>query len=129
MCPTRAASSGRDASRAPALLSPADVDFIHGLKSTAAQEIAKGQELGGLLQAVSHHLDCFEEEVTCAEARDGDGQPVPALLLSDPWGPVTAKRDVPHANAVTINGPGADNRFEVVGSSPDEASRIVSTQR
>ena len=131
MCPTQHVSGERDASSAPehavALLSPADVDFIRDLSRTTARGFAEGQGLGGLLEAISHHLNHFEQDVRRVEAWDGP-QPELASLLSDPWGLVTAERDVLNANTVVISGPGAHDRFEVVGSSPDEAVQTVSAE-
>lgn len=135
MGPTRAASAcdERDESlthehdHALALLSATDIDFINGLRDTASRHISDAQGFGGLLEAISAHLDHFEREIIRAGTLASD-QPWHAPLLSDPWGPVRASRDALDAKTVEISGPGANDRFEVVLSNPGEAMQTVSAE-
>ncbi|KUI63957.1 hypothetical protein VM1G_10698 [Cytospora mali] len=124
MCPTRALSDGGDEhlahQHALPLLSTADIGFINGLKHTAARKIAEGQGFGGLLKIVSGHLACFERDIRRAGTLDSD-QPCPTPPLSNPWGPVSAERDLLRVNTVHISGPGPNDRFEVAVNNPDEA--------
>ncbi|ROV94042.1 hypothetical protein VMCG_08275 [Cytospora schulzeri] len=124
----RTASSERDEvlthKHALPLLSAADIDFINGLKDIISSELTEGRMIGGLLEAVSTHLEQFEREVMRTQTLDGD-QPRPTPLLSDPWGTVRAVIDALDAKTVDISGPGPNDHFEVVLSNPAEAMQTV----
>lgn len=133
MSPTRVASTERDEplklthghALQVALLSTTDIDFINGLRNTVSSKISEGQGLGGLLQAISLHIDGFERDVRYAENLDSN-QPWPSPLLPDLWGPVMAKRNMLDAKTIDISGPGSEDCFEIVLSGPEEAMQTVS---
>lgn len=130
MGPTRAASGEPDEflthehEHALALLSATDIDFINGLRDTISREVSDGHGFGGLLEAVSAHLDRFEREIRCARTLDID-QPWPTPLPADLLGPVRASIKSLDAKTVDINGPGVNERFKVVLSNPGEAMQTV----
>ncbi|ROV89994.1 hypothetical protein VPNG_09999 [Cytospora leucostoma] len=127
MSPTRAAS-GELEGDAPlengrhglTLLSAADIDFIDGFRNACARNIVEGHDLGGLLQAVSAHLDRFENEVRRVGSQEVDNVwPISQLL--DPWGPIVSAKNVLHPNTIEISGPCVNDHFEVVVSNAGKA--------
>lgn len=125
LSPTRAGSGEPGGRHGLTLLSAADIDFIDGFRNTCARNIVKGQDLGGLLQAISAHLDRFEDDVRRAGSQEVDNvRPISPLL--ELWGPIAAAEDVLHPNTIDISGPCANDHFEVVVSNAGEAVQTVS---
>lgn len=96
------------------LLSPADADFVKGLKDALHDEIVHGRHYGGLLATVSRLVDRLQKEAM--DAADLEDAPL--------WGTIVCVRD---GLGLRIDGPEPDDKFQVIASSAEEASDIVSS--
>lgn len=96
------------------LLSPANADFIKGFRDALHDEITNGRHCGGLLATLSRHV---------GRLQDGAMSPT-ALEDEPPWSTIVCTRD---GLALRIDGPAADDKFQVTASSAEEASEIVSS--
>lgn len=97
----------------PAPFSAADIKFIHGFGVNLRRDIASGRNYGGLLETILNRLESFQD----------------VSIKGSLWGPVICVPDVTSPSndqrMVRINGPFADDHFEVMVDSSQDTSEIV----
>lgn len=100
-------------SLAVAPLSPADVEFMQGLREAIREEHIRGNEYRELLLKIADYLDHFEDSIKSAVALD----------KKTGWGTVGCIRT---GLVLRITGPAADDDVQVSTSSEAEAEEMVS---
>lgn len=101
------------ATQAVQLLSPADLDFINGLKNSLQDELSLKHDYGGLLATVIQHADHLQDERRTRAV---------ALKDSPPWLPLKCTRQ---GLILSISGPVEHQQFQVTASSAEEAAEMV----
>lgn len=94
------------------LLSPADLNFINGLKNSLQDELSLGHDHGGLLDIVIQHLGHLQDDEMSAST----------LKAAPIWRPLECTQQ---GLILSISGPVEHQQFQVTASSEQEAADMV----